>query len=99
MYAIPRNGFLPPSHDVVDSIIRFVPPNAITGYAVKNTSYTNCLELHIIITSDRVDSRGLLRQPGVSTMAILGPFRLGFGQEPVCAATTSDDVWWARVQS
>jgi len=35
MYAIPRNGFFPPSHEVVDKIIRFVPPNSTTGYAVE----------------------------------------------------------------
>jgi len=38
MYEIPRNGFLPPSHVVVDKIIRFVPPNTTTGYAVDITS-------------------------------------------------------------
>lgn len=33
MYAIPKNGFLPPNKDVVLKIIRFEPSNALTSYA------------------------------------------------------------------
>lgn len=35
MYAMPKNGFLPPSSDVVLKIIRFDPSKADTSYARK----------------------------------------------------------------
>lgn len=31
MYAIPRNGFLPPMNDTVENTSDFVPPNMATG--------------------------------------------------------------------
>ena len=34
MYAMPRNGFLPPSHDVVESTTDLVPENDVTGNSV-----------------------------------------------------------------
>lgn len=34
-YAMPRNGFFPPSHDVVVMTNIFRPPNAVTGKAKK----------------------------------------------------------------
>jgi len=33
MYAMPRKGFLPPSTEVVDRIMRLVPSNETTGYS------------------------------------------------------------------
>lgn len=33
MYAMPRNGFLPPSRDVVDKIIFLEPSKDVTGYS------------------------------------------------------------------
>ena len=35
MYAMPKKGFLPPSHEVVLIITRFVPENIVTGKAKK----------------------------------------------------------------
>jgi len=35
---MPRNGFFPPSHDVVVKTIFFLPPNDDTGYAAQNTN-------------------------------------------------------------
>lgn len=34
MYAIPRKGFFPPSHEAVDNINRFLPLKGITGKSV-----------------------------------------------------------------
>lgn len=31
MYAMPRNGLRPPSHEVLDRIMRLLPLNAVTG--------------------------------------------------------------------
>lgn len=36
IYAIPKNGFLPPSNDVVDKIIFFEPSKAATEYAINS---------------------------------------------------------------
>jgi len=38
-YAMPRKGFLPPSHDVVVRIILFAPLNVRVGYAVDEKTY------------------------------------------------------------
>ena len=35
-YAMPRNGFLPPSHEVVDRVMRFSPSKSITGKAASD---------------------------------------------------------------
>jgi hypothetical protein len=37
MYAMPKKGFFPPTRDVVDKIILFVPSNFVTIYAETDT--------------------------------------------------------------
>ena len=40
-YAMPRNGFLPPNHEVVVMTNVFRPPNIVTGKAVNHEQQTH----------------------------------------------------------
>lgn len=34
-YAYPKNGFLPPNHDVLEKMNAFLPLNCVTGKSIK----------------------------------------------------------------